>query len=347
MRPDPRKAFPGGVIFFIIAGILLVIGIQTLNGGSSGKVSFSHQVEHLTNLHLTLPEENRKIAQNENLVTFSGKFREQMAEESLNRYHYLELLDENHHLRAESQHLLSDLEGLKKNVFEAADLYLHVSGQLIPRAGYTVVNSLDEPLDVDGTIVIKTTSDHEVLSLPQVQKTLKFATQAQTLESLETAGRELHDLIATLRSPLLGIGSESIKQELKVLETQLLDASDGSFEQQLHSYRAGLNRLTSIVSDLGKEKDGIRLLSLRSVRSYAEVLEQYAKVSKEFDQNTSLLEKARSKVADVTWFFNNQELSTRTLEKQDPEIFGHWFSQAKQEWENFNANKGLSYRAPD
>src|SRR5258708_6584945 len=93
MRPDSKKSFPGGVLLVILAGILLVFGIQTFTGGSNGKVSFSHQAEHLTNLGLTVPEENRKIAQNDNLVTFSGHFRDNVTDESVGRYHYLELLD--------------------------------------------------------------------------------------------------------------------------------------------------------------------------------------------------------------------------------------------------------------
>ena len=63
--------------------------------------------------------------------------------------------------------------------------------------------------------------------------------------------------------------------------------------------------------------------------------------------NEVLLDKARQKVVGVIWYFNNQELSTRALEKQDPEVYGHWFAQAKLEWDSFDANKGLLYRAPD
>ncbi len=50
---------------------------------------------------------------------------------------------------------------------------------------------------------------------------------------------------------------------------------------------------------------------------------------------------------NVIWFFNNQEISTRTLEKQDPEVFNQWFAKAKEEWNNFSHNRGGIFRAPD
>ena len=96
MRPDQKKGFPGGFLLFLLAAVLVILGIQTFTADRSARVSFSHQVEHLTNLNLTVPEENRKIAQNENLVTFSGRFRERIPDESAERYRYLELLNQNH-----------------------------------------------------------------------------------------------------------------------------------------------------------------------------------------------------------------------------------------------------------
>src|SRR3990167_8942417 len=96
LRPDPKKGFSGGFLLFLLIAILLILGIQTLTSDRVARVSFSHQLEHLSNLHLTVPEENRKIAQNENLVTFSGKFRERATEEGQERYRYLEFLSRNH-----------------------------------------------------------------------------------------------------------------------------------------------------------------------------------------------------------------------------------------------------------
>ena len=43
-------------------------------------------------------------------------------------------------------------------------------------------------------------------------------------------------------------------------------------------------------------------------------------LASKLEDNQAQLDKARQTVAHVIWFFNNQELSTRALEKQDPEI---------------------------
>jgi cell division protease FtsH len=347
LRPDPKKGFPGNFLMFLLAAILIIIGVQTFTSGAEGRVSFSHQAEHLTNLNLTVPEENRKIAQNENLVTFSGRFRDQLGDESEGRFRYLEYLNRNHELKTESIRLTSELEALQKNVQDSADLYLHLSGQTLPRSGYTVVGTLYDTPDRDSSVVIRTLTDRDVVSLPFIQRTLGVAQQAQSLESIETVGKEIHDLVALLRSPALGIGNETLKLELKTLAGQISSAADHSPELQLRTYRNALNQLSALMGNLGRETDGVRLSSLRSVRSYTEQLKQYAQVTQELEKNESLLEKSRQKVASVIWFFNNQELSTRSLEKQDPEVFSHWFAQAKEEWSGFDSNKGLVYRAPD
>lgn len=347
LRPDPKKGFPGNFLMFLLAAILIIIGVQTFTSGAEGRVSFSHQAEHLTNLNLTVPEENRKIAQNENLVTFSGRFRDQLGDESESRFRYLEYLNRNHELKTESVRLSSELETLQKNVQDAADLYLHLSGQTLPRSGYTVVGTLYDTPDRDSSVVIRTLTDRDVVSLPFIQRTLGVAQQVQSLESIETVGKEIHDLVALLRSPALGIGNETLKLELKTLAGQISSAADHSPELQLRTYRNALTQLSALMGNLGRETDGVRLASLRSVRSYTEQLKQYAQVTQELEKNESLLEKSRQKVASVIWFFNNQELSTRSLEKQDPEVFTHWFAQAKEEWSGFDSNKGLVYRAPD
>ena len=70
----PKKSFPGSFFLFILAAIFIVFVIQNFTNQNTAKVSFSHQLEHLTNLNMLHPEENRKTALNDNLVTFSGKF---------------------------------------------------------------------------------------------------------------------------------------------------------------------------------------------------------------------------------------------------------------------------------
>lgn len=347
MRPNPKKGFPGGFLLALLGAIAIVIGVQMFTSGPSGKVSFSHQAEHLTNLNLIMPDQNRKIAQNDNLVTFSGKFRDYLSDESLDRYHYLELLAQHHELTASKRRLAKELKFLRKSVRDAADLYLHLSGKTIPRPGYTVVSALYDLPDQGSSIVIHSLQDKEVVSLPFVQRALSSALKTHSIESISVLEKKLRDMVALLRSPALGIGNESIKQELKKVQGVLNEASSYSMELQLKTYRNLLNQLTALIGDLGREKEGVRLTALRSVRGYVEELNEYAEVSAKHEKNLTLLDKARTKVSGANWFFNNQELSTRALEKQDPEVFSHWFSQAKEEWGEFAQNKGLNYRAPD
>ena len=347
MKPDPKKSIPGGFLLFLICAVLIIFIVQTFTSHPTAKVSFSHQVEHLTNLNLTLPEQNQKIAQNDNLVTFSGRFRESLSEDSLDRYRYLEFLNRNHELEAEHKRLSSELDVLEKNVREAADLYLHLSGQPLPRSGYAVVGAVYDTPDRDSTIIIKNLSNHNVINLPSIQKSFSLAQQSQSLESVDNVAREIQDFVIQLRSPALGIGSESVKSELKAIEANLSQASEQSLEAQLRVYRDVLKQLGTLVVNLGRDHEGIRLGALRSVRSYTEELKQYSEVSQDLDKNRALLDKSRQKVNSVIWFFNNQELSTRSLEKQDAEAYSYWFSQAKKEWDSFEANKGLFYRAPD
>lgn len=346
-KPDLKKSFPGGFLLFILAAVLIFLGIQSLTGDSQGKVAFSHQVEHLSNLDLIVPEDNRKVAQNDNLVTFSGKFRESLPADSTDRYKYLELLNAHHQLEGEKASLASDLDGLKKNVVDSAELFLRLSGQAIPKNGYTVVGTLYNTPDRQSSVVITKISDRDTVNQNIATSALDVAQKNPTVENVEEARKEIADLLALLRSPALGIGSEAIKAELKNLSDTMQQVADASSDQQLRVYRNVLNQTSIVIADLGREQDGIRLSQLRSVRSYVEDLQQYNQVSIDLEKNDVLLDKARQKVANVIWYFNNQELSTRALEKQDPESYEHWFAGAKQEWDSFDANKGLVYRAPD
>jgi cell division protease FtsH len=345
-KPDLKKAFPGGFLL-LMAAFLIFLGVQSLTSEGSGKVAFSHQVEHLTNLDLTVPEDNRKIAQNDNLVTFSGKFRDTLSADSTDRYKYLQCLNTNHELKGEQTRLLGDLDVMQKNVQDSADLFLRLSGQQIPRAGYTVVGTLYDTPNRQSSVVIRNLTNRDVVSQKVAASALDVAIQNPSPENVDEARKEISDLLALLRSPALGIGNESTKAELKTSFDKMQKVAEASPPQQLVVYRDILSQISSVISDVGRETDGVRLSQLRSVRSYVAQLQQYNQIALDLEKNDLVLDKARQKVAAVIWFFNNQELSTRTLEKQDPEVYEHWFSGAKQEWESFVTNKGLFYRAPD
>jgi hypothetical protein len=211
MKPDAKKSFPGGFFLVLLAAILIILGIQTFTSNREATVSFSHQVEHLINLDLTVPEENRKIAQNENLVTFSGRFRPQLESDSMDRYRFLELLQAHHTFTSEANQLTSELDSLQKNVREAADLFLHLSGIPLSRSGYTVVGAAHDTLDRDSSIVVKQLSDKDIVNLPMIQKAFSLAQSQPSFENAEVVGKELREFVSQLRSPALGIGNEEAK----------------------------------------------------------------------------------------------------------------------------------------
>src|ERR1700687_368804 len=97
-KTEPKRGFPGNFILLLLATILVILTVQNLSSEKKAKVSFSHEVEHLVNLDLLQPGDSRKIALNDNLVTFSGKFKDRLSDESKVRYKFLELLNKNHQL---------------------------------------------------------------------------------------------------------------------------------------------------------------------------------------------------------------------------------------------------------
>ena len=347
-KPESKRGFPGGFFIFLLAAVLIILTIQNLNSEKNAKVAFSHQVEYLVDLDMIQKDDSRKIALNDNLVTFSGKFKDKLSEDSRTRYRYLELLNRNHELTGEKRQLDQEMVASKQSVKEASDLFMRLSGQSIPKGGYHVVDSIYNTPDKDNAVVVKSLSDGEMMSLASLEKQFPAVSHDQNSASVSAFGKDLLMLIERFRSPALGIGSESMKQQLKDLEQSVTQAiADPNVQQQLSTYRNALTALDGVVAELNKEQQNVRLVPLRAVRTYKAQLERYGVVNEELEKNDAQLDKARLAVANVTWYFNNQELSTRALEKQDSETYGHWFAQAKQEWENFSLNKGAAFKAPD
>lgn len=357
-KPDPnKKSFPTTFLLFLFAVVLLVVTMQNFMTTKQAKVAFSHEVEHLVNLNLVVPEESRKVSLNDNLVTFSGKFRTQETEEGKKRYKYLELLEANHRLKSERDEISSSLDLLGIKIREAANLYLKVTALAVPPNGYRVVGDAYDLPERQNAIVIKEAPTKEMINLRDLNArlsslvaTAKQNSAAPQLED-ETKAFEINllTLIDTFRSPVLGIGAESTKQELKTLYKEVQDTrtTNTPAAEKLAQYEPVLTQLQAIADRLNQPVDNVRLSELRSVRQYKEELERYVSVTSQLEQNEVQLEKARAAVASVIWFFNNQELSTRALEKQDPEVYSHWFAGAKDEWDNFKVNQGLYFKAPD
>ena len=356
-KTDPKKSFPTTFLLFLVAVILIVVTIQNFMTTKSAKVAFSHQIEHLVNLNLIIPEDSRKIAQNDNLVTFSGRFRQHETDESKNRFRFLQLLETNHDLKNEREEVKTDLNNQETKIKEAGEWFLQLSGMPFPANGYRIISDSYDLPERKNAIILSAPPTKELISVPllkqrlaEIQRNLKSGVSGASLNhDIQLFEAELVTLISNFRSPILGVGSEVIKQELKSLDKEIVDIQrpNVSLDQKLVLYDRAINTLDKVTASLDNSVDGIRLTELRSVRQYKEEMARFARLSAELDQNQAQLDKIRAQVADVIWFFNNHELSTRALERQDTEAYSHWFAGAKEEWENFKFNHGLPFKAPD
>jgi len=347
---EPKKGLPGNFVLFLIAAVFVLLMMQSFLDVKTAKVSFSYQLEHLVNLDLIQPEDSRKTAINDNLVTFRRKFRERLTDESKKRYKFLDLLNESHQYANENERLIQELKGSREKIQQSASLFLLLSGIDLPKEeGYVVVNTIGSPLENNAPIIVDKLPKMNTKNLKELSQEFSSLKKNPDDAAMMEFGRDLIALIRNFRSPQLGIGSEQIKGELRALEKEIVQANNADFNQAslIGKYQNALVQLQSIVSVLNEEQGNSRLNQLRSVRNFKEALAEYSQLVVQRDDNSLQMEKARQNVANVIWFFNNQELSTRTLEKQDPEKYSHWFTTAKEEWQNFDKNRGGFFKAPD
>lgn len=346
-KNDFKKLFPNGVVWLLMGAFFLALMLQNYIETKFAKVSFSYQLEHLVNLQLLQPEESRKIALNDNLVTFSGKYREKQTEEGKNRFKYLSLLMENHTLLGKKEAVAEDLVKGKDKISDAATYFLSLSGLAVPEGGYVVVDSLYNTPQNDYSIVINGPSKKVSISLKDLKQeftSLKGSDSA----TIKKFGENLSELIKNFRSPQLGIGSEPLKQTLKTIDQEVISAvSEESKASPLPVFQKALNELDKVVVSLNEVDDHVRLSSLRAVRSYRDELIDKGQIEQALDENDVQLDKARQAVSGVVWYFNNQEISTKALEKQDFDQFSQWFNNAKEEWNQFGVNSGGVFKAPD
>jgi cell division protease FtsH len=347
-KNDLKRNFPSSLVWFLMAAFFLALLLQNYIDTKFAKVSFSYQLEHLVNLQLLQPEESRKTAK-DNLVTFSGKFRDRVTEEGKNRFKYLELLNNNHLLIQEQERINHDLAANRSKIIDSADYFLYLSGIPLPKDGYIVVDNLYNTPNQDNSVIIRELSPKSVTSLADLKEQFTEVKANPNSAAVSKLGRSIAELVRNFRSSQLGIGDEAIKQNLKNLDQQILELNEGSKSEQdkLSGYDKVLSELQFVVNHLNELEDHIRLSKLRSVRNYKEDLENSVRIATQLEENEAQLEKARQAVAGVVWYFNNQELSTRSLEKQDPEQFHQWFVNAKEEWSNFAQNHGGLFKAPD
>jgi len=346
---DGKKNFPGGFIWFLMGAFLLALMVQNFVDTKFAKVSFNYQLEHLVNLQMIQPEDSRKTALNDNLVTFSGKFRDRLTDEGKKRYKYLELLDANHELKNQKENVQEELASLRGKIVDSADWFLHLSGIPIPAGGYVVVDDLYYDLNNDNTVTINQLSTKKIESLPTLQSQLRSLKAAPTDEDVKNYGRALAEMVRNFRSPVLGIGNEPLKQTLRTIDKRIIETNSSTLtnERRIAVYGNILSELKGVVNTLNEVQGDARLSELRSVRNYLTTAKEYQNLNTQLEENEARLHKARQDVGQVIWFFNNQELSTRALEKQDPEQYHHWFITAREEWNSFSKNRGGIFKAPD
>src|SRR3990167_6107361 len=344
MDKDPkkggdRKGFPGFLLIFIV-GVILLIAFQNFSSHNTATVSYSHQAEHLVNLDLLDHNESKKIALNDNLVTFTGAFKDELTETAKDRFRYLYLLDQNHILTLRQTELTSELKELREHVIESVRYFYAITGLPIPSGGIFVVKGVDEPI-----ILYPASGANEGPTLSDLKK----YQEAKSLTSSEllTYQNQLLSLTGNFRSPKLGIGKEAIKQKLRNAEEVLSRSSTVPIEEKRGMLDNVYNILLTVQAELPEIQDGVRFADLRSTRNYAEYLLEYETTREELGKNAMQIEKARSKVQNAVWFFNNQEISTRVLEKKSPEEYHQWFLGAEKEWTSFAQNQGLAFKAPD
>ncbi|MCB1118417.1 MAG: ATP-dependent zinc metalloprotease FtsH [Chlamydiia bacterium] len=348
-KNDLKKGFSGGLVWVLMGLFLFTLVVQSYMDSRSADVGFSHQVESLVNLQLLQPEDSRRVAVNDNLVTFSGHFRQKLTEESKSRYKYLELLNTSHQLDQDKKEVLESIHTLQTKITNAAEWFLTFSGLKVPSEGYVVVDRFYNMLNRDNSIIIQKTPKERADNFAQLKQQFASVKESPSEVSVDRLGKDLADLARNFRSPQLGIGSENLKQTLKEVEATLAEANNrsGSIDQKLSTYDRVIKRLHVLVNTLNEIDDHTRLNQLRSVRAYKDALVEFTDLSNKREQNLAQLDQARDGVSSVVWFFNGQEMSTRALEKQDPETFNQWFANHRKEWNQFAKNQGLYFRAPD
>lgn len=345
-KSSPKKGIPGGFLLLVLAGILTFFTFQSVQKEKLAKVSFSHQVEHLVNLDLIQPDQSKKIALNDNLVTFSGQFQNRVSEDAKARYRFLTLLQNKNRLDLETSNIGQELQTLRASVIGSAEWFLNLSGIQIPPRGYVVVGSSYNRPGSENGISINTPPDYNTVNLIELQNRYRSLNGSDP-STLDSFGLDLEYLLQGFRSPNLGVGNEAMKQQLKDLDAQLAASKQNGGADRLVAYGAALNTLQQTVDELGAFDDQVRLTQLRAVRSYQQDLERLEKISDQQAINQDQLAKARQDVSSVIWFFNNKELSTRQIEQVNPEIYSQWYTGASQEWQAFASNRGSTFKAPD
>ncbi len=329
---DLKKNVPSGFVWFVMAAFLLALFVQNFIETKFAQVSFSYQLEHLVNLQLLHPEDSRKIALNDNLVSFSGKFRDRVTEEGKQRFKFLELLNANHELRAEKERLKTALTDQQNKVIESANSFFSLSGLPIPSEGYSIIDGLSHGPEKDYSITLHEVSNKNKVNLASLSNQLNEIQANPTAQTVDAFGSSLHQLIRDFRAPLLGIGNQEMKDQLKSLDDDVqsgLNNSKLTVEAKLGLYATATQQLQQIVKELSRETDQIHLLQLAFCSQLQRPFDENTTLLTKLEDNTLKLDKARQSCYQCDLVLQRPRTFYTCLEKQDPEEFNHWFATAK------------------
>ena len=172
-REEGKKGFPFSFFLFLLIAVLLVVTAQNFINRKEAAVAYSYQAEHLVNLDVLQQEHNRKTAINDQLVTFSGRFRDQKTEAGKDRFKYLTLLNQNHELRRQEGLLSNELNHLQKKIDVAGELFLRLSDLPTPSSGYVVVGAAYDTADRVNRIILPKVSTNGVIGFADLKVGLK------------------------------------------------------------------------------------------------------------------------------------------------------------------------------
>ncbi|MCH9621542.1 MAG: ATP-dependent zinc metalloprotease FtsH [Chlamydiia bacterium] len=340
-NPNQKKGVPGILILFIIGAFALLL-MRNTSAQERANVSFSHQIEHLVNLDLLQPSFSNKVSINDNLVSFSGKFRDKKTEEAKQRFRFLTLLDENNSLKQEKNQISKGIKGATANMQESIRYFYELNGKASTFSSVVVIPSMEKDgVDLsEVSVSMKGIRRQDINLQNMITRYESLRRGSQGVEKRQY-GRQLKELVASYRSSKLGIGDIKLKALLKE-SSALLDGSS-----ELSAFGKVLENLTRVNNALLEKRSGVKFYGLRTVRTLLEKQEAYLVAAAAYQANALKLTKAASKVNDVVWYFNNSEMSTKGLEEVDVEEYHRWYVGSKAEWEAFPKNMNLVFTSPD
>lgn len=339
---DEKKNIGGGLGLFLLAVLVAVMYMQSFFEAKLAKVSFSYQVEHLVNLDLIKQEDSKKTATASNLVHFSGKFQENLSDSARHRFRFLELTHQLHEVDAQQKELLSERDHLKNQALDAIALYSAIWDIDTPPTGLVVFSSSDQS-EKDSLVFNKESlKTAPVASLAQMRQKWLSHPQVNAYVS------ELIDWFGWISSPRLGIADDTMKQTLRSCLRDLEALGDAKDRAKVEPVvESVLLKAENILQALDNSANDWRFTQLRSIRELKDVTRRLAVVSERYEQLAQQQVKEKAFTSGTIWFYNNKELSSSALEKQDPEEFAHWFERAKTEWDRFGFNKNQPFKASD